>query len=219
MAADGLLSTFRRGASNPAVTRLVAAVLGAALLTWAGARASRAGSAHRAALRTTEATLAGIADWRRRYVPAAAAESLVWRRTLMEVQGLGVIGDERLSLTRAVSRAAEAAGLRSVRVAVAPPDTTGSEERLSTEGVRRHAASFGLVVECRGSLQAIVNFLGELPPSVAATHLNLVRQDGRARHRLTLAVYELHFSNDTPSLWSPSERSNPRNGGSGRIGD
>jgi hypothetical protein len=101
---------FRPDLITPAVTRLIAAVLGAALLTWAGVRASRAGIAHRAELRRSEATLVTFGDWRRRYQPAAAAESIAWRRAWMEVQGLGVIGDERLALTRAISRAAEVAG-------------------------------------------------------------------------------------------------------------
>jgi hypothetical protein len=183
---------------SPPVTRLVAAVIGVSLLGWAGYRATQSGAARRADLRRAEATLATFADWRRRYEPAVAAESIAWRRTLMELQAIGVIGDERLALTRMVGRAAEAAGLRDVRVTIDAPDTTGSDERLSTEGVRRQAAPFGLVVECRGNMQGIVTFLGGLPSSVAPTSLSLVRQDGRARHRLLLAVYELQLSNGPP---------------------
>lgn len=206
------------GPIGPAVTRLVAAVLGAGLLGWAGFRATQAGTAHRVDLRRAEATLATFAEWQRRYEPAVAAESIAWRRTLMELQALGVIGDERLALTQAVGRAAESAGLRDVRVLIDAPDTTGSDERLSTEGVRRQSAPFGLVVECRGNLRAVVTFLGELPPSVAPTNLSLVRQDGRARHRLSLAVYELELSNGASTLWSPLERGNPRGLGVGRTG-
>ena len=205
-------------ASSPVASRVGAAVLSAALLIWAGVHVSRAGSARRAELKRAEATLATFAEWQRRYEPAVAAESISWRRTLMELQALGVIGDERLALAQSVSRAAEASGLRDVKVIIDSPDTTGSDARLSTEGVRRQAAPFGLVVECRGNLQAIVSFLGELPPSVAPTNLNLVRQDGRARHRLLLAVYELQFSNGSASVSTPLERSNPRRVGVGRIG-
>ena len=136
----------------------------------------------------------------------------------MELHALGVVGDERLSLTQTVTRAAEAAGLRDVRVLIGAADTTGLDTRLSTEGVRRQSAPFGLVVECRGNLQAIVTFLGELPSSVAPTTLSLVRQDGRARHRLSLAVYELQFLNGPPTLWSPLERSDPPRVGVRRIG-
>ena len=203
---------------SPAVTRLVAALVGAFLLTWAGLRVTRTGAARRSDLRRAEATLATFADWRRRYEPAVAAESIAWRRTLMELQALGVIGDERLALTQMVSRAAEVAGLRDVRVSIDAPDTTGSDARLSIEGVRRQSAPFGLVVECRGNLQSIVAFLGELPLSVAPTNLSLVRQDGRARHRLSLAVYELQFSNGPPPLWSPLERGDPRRVSVGRAG-
>ena len=195
---------------SPAVTRLIAAALSVAVLAWAGIRVSRSGAVRRAELKRAEATLATFADWRRRYQPAAAAESISWRRTLMELQALGVIGDERLTLTQAVGRAAEESGLRDVKVIIDLPDTTGSDARLSTEGVRRQSASFGLVVECRGNLQAIVTFLGALPPSVAPVNLNLVRQEGRARHRLLLAVYELQFSHGPVSLSSPLERSNLR---------
>ena len=213
-------SSLRKQAAalNPAVTRLIAAVLGAGLLVWGGIHAARAGTANRAELRRAEATVATFADWRRRYRPAVAAESIAWRRTLMELQALGVIGDERLALTQAIARAAEIAGLRDVRVHIGAADTTGSDARLSTEGVRRQSAPFGLVVECRGNLQAVVSFLGELPASVAPTTLSLVRQDGRGRHRLSLAVYELQFSNAPPTLSSPLERSDPPRVGVSRIG-
>jgi hypothetical protein len=198
---------FRMPALSPAMTRLIAAGLGIVLLAWAGVRSSRAGHARRLELRKADATLATFADWQRRYRPAVAAESIAWRRTRMELQDLGVVGDERLALTQTVARAAEFAGLRDVRVIIEnSPDTTGSDTRLSTEGVRRQSAPFGLLVECRGNLQAVVNFLGDLPPSVAPISLSLARQEGRARHRLTLAVYELQFSNAPVSVWSPAER-------------
>jgi hypothetical protein len=203
---------------NPAITQLVTAAIGIALLAWAGVGASRIGDARRAELRQADSVLTTFADWRRRYKPVVAAESIAWGRTRLEVERLGVIGDERLSLTRALTQAAEAAGLRDVRVRIRPPDTTGSAERLSTEGVLRRAAPFGLSVEGRGSLQAMVAFLGELPPSVAPTELVLVRQDGRARHRLTLAVYEIEFPNGPSSVWTPQERSDSRRVGAGRVG-
>jgi hypothetical protein len=211
---------IRGVAVSPEITRIAAAALGIALLAWGGLHASRVGDARAAELRTARATLATFAEWQRRYQPAVAAESIAWRRTWLELQDLGVVGDERLALTRSVARAAEVAGLRDVRVLIQGPDTTGSDERLSTEGVRRQSAPFGLQVECRGNLQAVVAFLGALPPSVAATDLSLVRQDGRARHRVTLAVYELQFSNGSPStsLWSPVERGAPGRVGVGRVG-
>jgi hypothetical protein len=218
MAPNSLSARLGSLSVSPAVTRLVAALLSVVVLGWAGVRAARAGAARRTDLRRAETTLATFADWRRRYEPAVAAESIMWRRTLMELHTLGVIGDERLALTQMVGRAADVAGLRDVRVLIEAPDTTGSDTRLSTEGVRRQSAPFGLVVECRGNLQAVVTFLGELPPSVAPTNLSLVRQDGRARHRLRLAVYELQLSNGPSTLSSPLERGNPRRVGAGRSG-
>jgi hypothetical protein len=214
-----LRDRLRLGEITPSHTRLLCAVASAVLLVWSVARVTRAGNSSRAALRDAQTTQATFAGWRRGFRPPAPAERLAWQRAAMEVQELGIVGDERLALTQAVSRAAEAAGLRDVRVRVAPPDTTGSDARLSTEGVRRTPAPFGLLVECRGSVQAVVNLLGQLPPSVAATSVSLVRQDdgGRARHRLTLAVYELSFSNGTPALGSPSERGNSPRGGDGRV--
>ena len=203
---------------NPAMTRLAAAVLGIAILTWGGLSASRAGDARRAELKQLQGVLTTFEGWRRQFRPAVAAESIAWRRTELQLQNLGVVGDERLALTRAITQAAEAAGLTDVRVWVQGPDTTGSAERLSTEGVLRQAAPFGLSVECRGNLQAVVAFLGELPPAVAPTQLILARQDGRARHRLTLAVYQLEFANGPTSLWTPVERSDLRPGGGDRGG-
>jgi hypothetical protein len=183
---------------TPTVTRLAAALFGIVILAWAGSRASRAGFERRTALRQARTTLATFADWRSRYRPAVAAESIAWRRAWMEVRDLGVLGDERLAVTQHVARAAEFAGLQSVRVLIEQPDTTGSDARLSTRDVRRRSAPFSLVVECRGNLQSILAFLGALPPSVAATSMQLVRQEGNARHRLTLAVYELDFENGIP---------------------
>ena len=206
-------------AVTPAATRLLAAILGIGVLSWGGIHASRAGFARRAELREARATLETFAEWRRRYRPAVAAESIAWRRTFMELQDLGIVGDERLALTQVVARAAEFAGLRDVRVGITEqPDTTGSDARLSTEGVRRQSAPFGLMVECRGNLQAMVAFLGQLPPSVAPTALVLVRQDGRGRHRVTLAVYELEFANAPQSLRTPLERGAVARGGGGRSG-
>ena len=97
--------------ATPSVTRLIAALAGSALLVWSGVRVSREGAVKRADLESARATLSTFADWRQRYQPAVAAESIAWRRTLMELHSLGVIGDERLALTQSVARAAEVAGL------------------------------------------------------------------------------------------------------------
>jgi hypothetical protein len=209
-----------RGRSlDPMLTRMVAALLGAALLGWAGVRVMRVGDAKRAELRRAEAALASFEELRRKYTPAVAAESISWRRTLMELQDLGIIGDERLRMTQSVARAAETAGLEDVRVVIGGSDTTGSDKRLSTEGIQRKAASFGLTVECRGGLRSVIAFLGQLPPSVSPTQLNLVRQDGRRRHHISLAVYELTFSNGSPPfVWSSLERDDPGRGGNARPG-
>lgn len=213
---SSLLARFR--SIDPATTRLAAAVLATVVLGWTGLRVSRSGAERRAELNRARSTLATFASLRQKYEPAVAAESIAWRRTWMELQELGVVGDERLAITQSVARAAEAAGLRDVKVLIGPPDTTGSETRLSTEGVRRKSATFSLLVECRGGLRAVIPFLGNLPPSVAATRLNLVRQDGRRRHQISLAVYELTFSNGPPPLWTSVERGDAGGGGRRRPG-
>jgi site-specific recombinase XerC len=205
---------------DPAITRLAAALIAVVLLAWSGSRISRIASVKATQLNRAKSTLATFASLRQKYEPAVAAESIAWRRTWMELQDLGIIGDERLAITQSVARAAEAAGLRDVKVLIGPPDTTGSEARLSTEGVRRKAAPFSLLVESRGGLRSVVAFLGHLPPSVAATQLSLVRQDGHRSHKISLAVYELIFSNGppSPSLWSSVERGDPRDSGGRRPG-
>jgi hypothetical protein len=193
---------------NPALTRLICAVLAIGLLGWAGVRARQRGDAARTELRTARAALEEFASLKQRYRPAVAAESISWRRTWMELQALGVVGDEKLAATQQVARAAESAGLGGVKVLIGPADTTGAEKRLSTEGVERKPASYSLVVEGRGGMRSVVAFLGQLPPSVAPTQLTMARQSGSARHRITLAVYELQFTNGPPpnSLWSSPER-------------
>ena len=193
---------------DPAITRLVCAVIAVGLLGWAGLRARQRGDAARAELRTVRAALDEFASLRQRYRPAAAAESISWRRTWMELQALGVVGDERLASTQQVARAAEVAGLSGVKVLIGPADTTGADKRLSTEEVERKPASYSLVVEGRGGMRSVIAFLGQLPPSVAPTQVSMARETGSARHRISLAVYELLFTNGPPenSLWSSPQR-------------
>jgi hypothetical protein len=211
------LSSLRR-IPSPAVTRLMAAIAGTVLLAMTAARVGREGHDRRLQLRAADSTLATFDEWRRRYRPAVAAESIAWRRAWMEVRDLGIVGDERLAVTRHVARAAEFAGLSGVRVTIGEPDTTGADARLSTGGVSRQNAPFGLVVECRGNLQAIIAFLGGLPPSVAVSGMRLVRQDRPGRHRLTLAVYELDFDAVPPSARAPVERGAAGGRGDDRAG-
>ncbi|HJQ20322.1 MAG TPA: hypothetical protein VJ867_08250 [Gemmatimonadaceae bacterium] len=209
---------IRLPAVDPAWTRLAGALLATVILGWSTVGVWRTRASRNTQVKQAQATLATFAEWRKRYQPAVAAESVSWRRTLLELQALGVVGDERLAMTRYVSRSAEEAGLRDVRVVIGASDTTGSDARLSTEGIRRKPASFGLSVECRGSLRAVVAFLGQLPPSVSPTRLTLVRQDGGGRHRIALAVYELTFTNGPPTLWSSVGSDHADRGGSGGDG-
>jgi hypothetical protein len=207
---------------DPALSLLIAAVLTTALLTWSGFRSARAAGERRGALARARSELRAFDDLRGRYAPAVAAESLSWRTTWVRLQDMGILGSDRLELTGAVSRVAEEAGLRDVRVRIGPPDTTGLETRLSTEGIQRKPAPFGLLVEARGGMQSVIGFIGRLPPSVAVTQLSLVRQDGGRRHRISLAVYELEFTNGSPpipsDLWSPVERGPAPGGNGGRPG-
>ena len=202
----------------PQATLIAAGVLAIAVLAWAGIRASRLDSARRLDLRRAQGTIEAFASLRARYEPAVAAESIAWHRIWMELRELGVVGDERLALTQRVARAAEVAGLRDVKVLIGEPDTTGQQARLSTEGVQSKSAPFSLVVECRGGLQSVIGFLGQLPPSVTPTRLSLVRQDGRGPHRISLAVYELTFSSGVPPGWTSLERNNAGAGPIGRPG-
>ncbi len=207
---------------DPALSVLAAALVVIGVLTWSGFRSARAAGERRVALTRAQTELAGFEDLRARYAPAVAAESLSWRQTWMRLRDIGVLGGDRLGLTGAVSRVAEESGLRDVRVLIGPPDTTGVETRLSTGGIRRKPAPFSLLVEARGGMQSVIGFIGRLPPSVAVTQLSLVQQDGGRRHRISLAVYELEFTNGPPSipsdLWSPVERGAPGGGDGGRPG-
>jgi len=205
---------------DPAWTRIAAAVLAIGMLAWSGLHSARRGAARRAEIARAESVLAEFSALKRRYEPAVAAESIAWRRTWMALQDLGVVGDERLGLARTVTRAAESAGLENVRVLIGPSDTTGLEGRLSTEGIERKPAAFSLVVEGRGGMRPVIAFLGQLPPSVAATQVTLTRQEGRSRSRIALAVYELDYPNGSPlaALWSSLERGPAGSGGAGRPG-
>lgn len=208
-------------ASRPQLVLVVAAAAALALLAFAGVRAWRLDASRRLELRRAESTLATFADLRQRYQPAVAAESIAWRRAWLQLRELGVGtggGDERLSLAERVARTAEAAGLRNVRVLIEAPDTVALLPRLSTEGVQSKSAPYSLRVECRGGLESVIAFLGQLPPSVAPTRLSLLKQDGRGPHRISLAVYELTFTNGVPIDWSSLERGNAAAGGNNRPG-
>ena len=202
-----------RSSIRPEFFLIGASVLSAALLTWSGLRAARADASRSLELTRARATIDAFTSLRRRYEPAVATESIAWRRTWLQLRELGVSGDERLAVTERVARAAETAGLRDVRVDISDSDTTGQQARLPTGGVQSTPAPFSLLVECRGGLASVIAFLGQLPPSVAPTAVSLVRQDGRASHRILLAVYELTFSNGAPLGWPSAERGSV--GGSG----
>lgn len=205
---------------DPAITRLAAGLVAIGLLGWSGLRAARRTALADKEARTLNSTLSAFADFRKRYSPAAAAESIAWRRTWMELQDLGTSGDERLAMTQSVALAAESAGLRDVKVLIAGSDTTRVDKRHSKGGVGRRSASFSLNVECRGSMASILTFLGRLPPSVTATQLAMTRLvEGGARHRISLAVYEITFDNGPPTgLWAPAERRGDRARGDSRPG-
>ena len=216
------MAELRMPRISPSVTLIVSAFLTIGILTWSGLRSGKAASARKGELSRMRGELAGFEDLNRRYAPAVAAESLSWRQTWVQLRDLGVYGDDRLGMTGTVSRVAEESGLRDVRVLLGPPDTTGVEKRLSTEGIRRKAAAFSLLVEARGGMRSVIAFIGQLPPSVAVTRLSLVKQDGRQRHRISLAVYELELSNGSPpptsDLWPPVEPGAPVGGDGGRPG-
>jgi len=105
-----------------------------------------------------------------------------------------------------------------VRVLIEAPDTVGLQQRFSAEGVQSKPAPYSLRVECSGDLGAVIAFLGQLPPSVSPTRLSLVRQDGRGPHRISLAVYEITFTNGAPPGWSSLDGDSSRNNRTGRPG-
>jgi len=204
-------------AVSPVLVLVIAGALAVAVLGWVGVRAQQVLAARRIELRRAESTLQAFADLRRRYSPAVAAESIAWRRTWLQLQELGVVGDERLFVTQRVARAAESAGLRNVKVHIDDSDTTSIQPRLRTEGVRSNAAPFSLRVEGSGGLASVVAFLRELPPSVAPIGMSLQSQQGQnATHRISLAVYGLEFTNGVPDGWTSVERGNAGAGSGSR---
>jgi hypothetical protein len=202
---------------KPPVVLLAISVLALVFVGAVGFRAWKLDSSRQTELRRAQSALSSFADLRRQYVPAVAAESIAWRRTWLQLQELGVGSDQPITLTQRVARTAEDAGLSNVRVLIDPPDTLG-QQRVATGGVQSKPASYSLRVECRGGLASVLAFLDQLPPSVAPTALNLVRQDGRGPHRITLAVYELTLTNGAPADWSSNERSSSGAGRGSRPG-
>ena len=91
---------------RPELALIVAGTAAVVLLAFSGMRAWRLDTSRRLGLRRAESTLETFADLRRRYEPAVAAESIAWRRTWLQLQELGVGGDERLGLTQRVTRSA-----------------------------------------------------------------------------------------------------------------
>jgi hypothetical protein len=203
---------------KPEVGLVIAVSIALVVFALVGVRASRVAASRGQEVVRAEATLATFADLRRRYTPAVAAESIAWRRAWLQVRELGAGSSDRLSLTQRLTRSAEDAGLSGVRVLIGPPDTVGVPPRFSTEGVQSKAAEFSLRVEGSGRLESVIAFLGQLPPSVSPTRLSLVRQDGRGPHRISLAVYEITFTNGAPHGWSSMDGGGSGSNRTGRPG-
>src|ERR1043165_7093708 len=151
---------------------------------------------------------ASTASWRRAadqfetarqqfHVPTSS-ESADLLRESANLGALGVPASERINLMELVSRLADAAALRNVRVNFRPGggDSVYLPPRvIGTTSI--NAAAYSVSVEFTGSFVGLVKFVSSLPPSVSVSRMGAARRSGGASYHLLLGVYEVTIGGGT----------------------
>ena len=122
--------------------------------------------------------------------PATTAESQEWFRVQSALQQLGASPDSRLTLLEVITRRAERAGLRNVRVLLTPVDSIPAIPRDGAPPVTIKVADYGIMVDFKGSFAATRTFLASLPPAVGVQRVTITRDGQAVGTRAVLTVYE-----------------------------
>jgi len=148
-----------------------------------------------AALRSANET---VAHFRRSYRAPTPTETARWGAG-DESLGLSVDRGSRLPLAQAIARLGETAGLRDVRVRFSTLDSLYVPTRTAGGSAGISPAEYTVVVDCRGSFDALLELVNGLPSSVSVVLLtsgasrdaeSSSPRNGDAHYHITLAVYE-----------------------------
>jgi hypothetical protein len=184
-------------------TQIETSAFGLALLAiglWAGVAAHRSAGALAIEASRLQAQVARLERWRVQFRQATAGETSDWQRIDAALARLGVQPQERVTIAQVVARAGEDAGLADVRVRFVSPDSIGEQlagraARVGTHGFR--PATFGLALSGSGSYDALVRFIGTLPPSVMVRQLSSSRANTTVVHAVVLSVFESVENNES----------------------
>ena len=128
-----------------------------------------------------------VSSFRSAFRPAAAGVDVP---TLPDSFAIAVSRDERMSLAGELAARAEAAGLRSVRVNFAAPDSSAAPEHPDFFAQQVSVADYGIAIDCAGSFAAVLSFVNQLPSTVAVQRITAVRDKAGSHFHVMLAVFE-----------------------------
>jgi hypothetical protein len=110
--------------------------------------------------------------------------------TLPDSFAVAVARVDRVSLAGDLASRAESAGLRSVRVNFAPPDSAAAPDHPDFFADPVSVADYGIAIDCGGSFAGVLSFVNQLPPSVALQRITAVRDKAGSHFHVMLAVFE-----------------------------
>jgi len=128
-----------------------------------------------------------VSSFRSAFKPAPAGQEIP---TLADSFAVAVSRDERMSLAGDLASRAESAGLRSVRVNFASPDSAAAPEAPDFFAGTVSVADYGIAIDCGGSFAGVLSFVNQLPASVALQRITAVRDKDGSHFHVMLAVFE-----------------------------
>ncbi len=104
---------------------------------------------------------------------------------------IGVARDVRFSLAQQVASRAEQSGLRDVRIRFAAADTSAPPQMPDLSEHTVSVADYTVAVDCAGNYSALLEFVRQLPVSVAVQRIAATRAgNGAVEYHVVLAVFE-----------------------------
>lgn len=165
-------------------------LVGVGSAVWVGRAAYAQAALLREEGQRLESMRKGADLWLGTLQPASNVEIQEWQQIQSTLQQLGAAPDARLTLLEVVTRRAERAGLRNVRVSLSAIDTIPAIPRTGAPPVTIKVAEYALLVEFKGNFAATRTFLATLPPTVGVQRINISRSGPTLGTRAILTVYE-----------------------------
>jgi hypothetical protein len=169
-------------------TLALVAVLTAA---WVAIPARRTANALSDEAGKIRAVIAASDAWVMRFQSAADDEPGLWQEAASQVQTLGVLPSERLTLAQIISQRAEDVGIVSPHIRFSMVDSVAAPPPRNVDGVRFNPANYTIQLTGGGGFGALNSLIGTLPPAVEPKSAALARDSsGSATATLTLSVFE-----------------------------